>query len=101
MHLLDLLARIETTAEVGALPFLELLNRRSLLLPWGSTVLAVTSREVEGLLDTLLVLRRRGLVVILVLTCPDRAFRSTATRAEQSGIRTVQVWSERDMDVWC
>lgn len=100
MHVLDLLARIELAPEDRVLPFLELLNRKSLLLPWGSTVLVVTSHEVEGLIDTLLTLRRRGLVVILVLTVPDRAFRITSTRAKESGILCLQVWSEQDMDAW-
>ncbi len=100
MHILDLLARIELASHEAASPFLDVLNRKSLLLPWGSTVLVVTSREVEGLMDTLLVLRRRGLVVILVLTCPDRAFSSTAVRAEQSGIRCLKIWSVQDMDAW-
>jgi uncharacterized protein (DUF58 family) len=100
MHLLDLLARIEVPAAGDALPFVQLLARRSLNLPWGSTVLAITTREVEGLMDTLMALRRRGLVVILVLTAPDRAFETTARRASQIGVRAVRVWSEQDLDVW-
>jgi uncharacterized protein (DUF58 family) len=100
MHLLDLLARIEVASEDDPVPFLDLLSRKSLGLPWGSTVLAVTPREVEGLMDTLLALRRRGLVVILALTCPDRAFNLTAQRADQIGIRALRLWSEQDMDVW-
>ena len=69
-------------------------------LPWGSTVVVVTSREVEGLLTTLLALRRRGLVVILVATCPDPGFAETVQRADQIGIRALEVRSERGMDVW-
>ena len=97
---LDLLARIQVTAEGYAVPFLDLLNRYSMGLPWGSTVVVVTSREVEGLLNTLLALRRRGLVVILVATCTDPAFAATAQRAGQIGIRALEVASERGMDVW-
>ena len=94
MHILDLLARVELAPEAeAAVPFLELLNRRSLALPWGSTVVAVTSQEVEGLLETLLVLRRRGLRILLVLTCPSRGFDSTARRADQIGVQTVRLWT--------
>jgi len=100
MHLLDLLARVEVAAEGEAMPFLDLLSRKSLGLPWGSTALVITGREVEGLLDTLVSLRRRGLAVILVLTCPDRQYGLTAQRASQIGIQTFQVWAEQDMDVW-
>ena len=100
MHLLDLLARIEVAPEDEALPFVDLLNRRSLGLPWGSTVVIVTSREVEGLLNTLLTLRRRGLVVILVLTSPHHDHALTTRRADQIGVQTLRVWSEQAMDVW-
>ena len=97
---LDLLARVQLAPEGDAVPFLDTLNRHSMGLPWGSTVVVVTSREVEGLLNTLLGLRRRGLVVILIATCPDPTFSGTAQRAGQIGIRALEIASEREMDVW-
>jgi uncharacterized protein (DUF58 family) len=100
MHLLDLLACIEVASEDESVPFLDLLSRKSLGLPWGSTVVVITAQEVKGLLDTLLAFRRRGLVVILALTCPDRAFDLTVQRADQIGIRALRLWIEQDMDVW-
>jgi uncharacterized protein (DUF58 family) len=100
MSLLDLLARVEVAPEEGAVPFLDVVSRKSLGLPWGSTVVVVTTQEGEGLLDTLLALRRRGLAVILVLTVPARGFDATAHRAEQIGIQALRIWSERDMDLW-
>lgn len=100
MHVLDLLARIEVAPEGQALPFLNLLTRKSLGLPWGSTVVIVTSREVDGLMDTLLALRRRGLVIILALTCQDRGFKLTSRRASQIGVHTYRLWSEQDLDLW-
>jgi uncharacterized protein (DUF58 family) len=100
MHTLDLLARIEVTPEDRALPFLDLLSRRSLGLPWGSTVVVMTPREVEGLLDTLLVLRRRGLLVTLVLTSAQHDFALTARRADQIGIDALHLYSEQALDVW-
>jgi len=100
MHLLDLLARIQVAPESEAIPFLDLLSRKSLGLPWGSTVIVVTSREVEGLLEALLTLRRRGLLVLLVLTLPERGFSSTAQRAAQIGVPALRIWTEQDMDVW-
>ncbi|HSJ56232.1 MAG TPA: DUF58 domain-containing protein [Anaerolineae bacterium] len=100
-HVLDLLARIEVAPEGQALAsFRELVNLKSLALPWGSTVLAITSRETEGLLDSLLLLRRRGLAVTLVLTTPDPGFASLAQRAGQIGVQTVRLWREQDMEVW-
>jgi uncharacterized protein (DUF58 family) len=100
MHLLDLLARIEVASEGEPVPFLDLLSSKSLGLPWGSTVVMITAHEVEGLMDTLLAFRRRGLEVILALTSPDRAFKLTAQRAGQIGIQALRLWSEQDMDIW-
>ncbi len=100
MQLLDLLACIEVTSEDGAVPFLDLLTRKSLSLPCGSTVVIVTAREVEGLMDALLRLRRRGLLVTLVLTCPDRNLELSVQRAAQIGIQAVKVWTERELDIW-
>jgi uncharacterized protein (DUF58 family) len=100
-HLLDLLARIEAVREEEeTVPFVELLNRRSLALPWGSTALIVSPQETEGLLDTLLALRRRGLAVTLALTCPGRGFQTTVRQAEQIGVQVFRVRSDREMDVW-
>jgi len=100
MHLLDLLARIETSSGEGMVPFLDLLSRKSLGLPWGSTVVIVTAREVKGLVDMLLALRRRGLFVILLTTCPDRDFPLTARRAAQVGGHAFRLWSEQDLELW-
>jgi uncharacterized protein (DUF58 family) len=101
MHVLDLLARIEVSRrEEDTAPFQQVLSRESLGLSWGSTVLVITPREEEGLLNTLLSLRRRGLVITLVVTCPYRGFEATVHRAEQIGVNALQITSERDMDVW-
>ncbi len=100
MHLLDLLARVETVSGDQALPFLDLLRRKSLGLPWGSTVVVVTSQDSEGLMDTMLAMRRRGLIVVLVLTCESPGFAQTARRADQIGVRALEVCSEREMDIW-
>lgn len=100
MNLLDLLACIEVAAEEQAVPFLDLLNRKSLGLPWGSTVVIITAQEAEGLMGALLALRRRGLAVVLVVTCLETGFDLTAQRAGQIGVKALQIRSERDLDVW-
>jgi len=99
-NLLDLLARIEVAPQAEAPPFLEVVGRESLGLPWGSTAVLITTQPDEGLFDTLLALRRRGLGVILVMTCPGPDLALTTRRAEQIRVQTYCVESERDMDVW-
>ncbi len=100
MHILDLLARVSTRRDQAALPFLDLLRSKSLGLPWGSTVVVITSHEVEGMMGTLLALRRRGLAVILALTHPGPGFATTAQRADQIGVQALQIWSQGALDVW-
>jgi uncharacterized protein (DUF58 family) len=100
MHVLDLLARIEVAPEGKSAPFLDVLSRKSLGLPWGSTVVIITAQEVEGLMGTLLALRRRGLAIILVLTSAERTFEQTAERASQIGIQALRIRSEQQLDVW-
>jgi len=100
MRLLDLLARVEVAAEGKALPFLEAVSRESVGLPWGSTAVLITAQSGEGLFDSLLALRRRGLGVILVMTCPGRDLSLTIRRAEQIDVQAYCIESERDMDGW-
>lgn len=100
MHMLDLLARVEATAKDEPLPFLDLVSRGSLGLPWGSTMVLITAQEQEGLFDVLLTLRRRGLSVLLVLTWPGPEYPATVQRAGQLGVQVVPIRSEQDMDVW-
>jgi hypothetical protein len=100
MHLLDLLARVEVAAEGKALPFLEAVSRESVGLPWGSTAVLITAQSGEGLFDSLLALRRRGLGVILVMTCPGRDLSLTLRLAEQIDVQAYCIESERDMDGW-
>jgi uncharacterized protein (DUF58 family) len=102
MHLLDLLARIEVVPGGDAVPFLEVLVGASsqCILPWGSSAVVITGREVDGLMEALLVLRRRGLEVVLVLTCPDRDMAVTAARAEQIGAQAVCIRSVSELEAW-
>lgn len=100
MHLLDLLARVEVAAEGEALPFLETISRESIGLPWGSTAVLITAQPGEGLFDSLLALRRRGLGVILIMTCTGRDVSLTIRQAEQIEVQAYCIESERDMDGW-
>jgi len=100
MHLLDLLARVEVAAEADAPPFLEVVSRESVGLPWGSTAVLITAQPSDGLFDSLLALRRRGLGVILVMTSPGRDVSLTIRRAEQIDVHAYCIESERDMDGW-
>jgi len=100
MSCLDLLARIEATDATEALPFTALLRQASLGLSWGSTLVVVTGKEDEALIPTLVRLRRRGFLAVLVLVDRDAEFDRTKARAQQIGVPAYRIVDERDLDVW-
>jgi uncharacterized protein (DUF58 family) len=100
MNILDLLARIDLAREEDALPFQALIHDRTLSLPWGTTIVLLTSQETPGLLESLLALKRRGMVVILCLTLPNVNHQKAILRAQQVGIRALRISHRQDMDVW-
>ncbi|NLV73599.1 MAG: DUF58 domain-containing protein [Chloroflexi bacterium] len=95
--ILDILARIQLTE---AAPFEELLRRARLNLRWGGTSVVITPHASDALVDTLLLLKRSGLNVVLILVDPQSTFTVIVRRMEQAGIQAFQVWQERDLDIW-
>ena len=66
MRLLDILARV-VAPERKSLPFLDLLNREQVSLPWGSSLLIITPQVDEALFDLLFQARRSGFNASLIL----------------------------------
>jgi hypothetical protein len=97
MHLLEVLARTEMSRER---PFGDLLRRTVPRLSWGSTVIIITPDADDVLYESLLLMKRSGFRIVLVVTDPQNTFRVTEERAAQVGIKAYQVWQERDLDVW-
>lgn len=113
IRILELLARIEPrptgpTAHItnlsGRVPFTTQLRTEAAHLPWGATVIIITARETNALLDTLFQLRRSGFTIVLILTepihraiAPGEAARGSA---KAMGFTTYEIWKEDDFDVW-
>ena len=98
MNLLEVLARVQTTKGV---PFVELLRRQSVHLPWGATLVIITGRESEALFDMLLYLRRAGSAVVLILVQPVHSSASLRQQAAMVGVPVHRVWRERDLEaIW-
>jgi uncharacterized protein (DUF58 family) len=97
MLLLDLLARVQL-GETS--PFVEVVRQARLRLTWGATVISITSHADEALFDTLVLLKRSGFHVMLILVDPQSPFIGLQQRAASVGIRAYQVWQEKDLDVW-
>lgn len=97
MQILDVLARIELGEH---LPYERLLRQVGLHLTWGGTAILVTPDADDALFERLLLLKRSGHHLVLVVTDPQRSFLGIQQRARQVGIRAYQIWRERDLDVW-
>jgi uncharacterized protein (DUF58 family) len=97
MSLLEVLARVQITS---AAPFVDLLHRESVSLPWGATLTVITGRESEALFDTLVYLRRAGFTVALILVQPGRPSAELQKRGDLLGVPIHRIWRERDLEAW-
>jgi hypothetical protein len=97
MHILDVLARVQGVREA---PFDDTLRRARLHLSWGGTLIIITSHAGDSLFDNMLLMKRAGYHVVLVLVDPKAPFAELKQRAQQVGIAAHQVWQESDLDVW-
>lgn len=97
--LLETLGRVEI--QTGS-AFVSTLRDRMAHLPWGATLVIVTSRETEELWETLIILRRSGFEIVTIFCgYPSRsAFDAASARAASLGFECQRVWEEEDLDVW-
>lgn len=95
--ILDSLARVQLSS---AVPFIDLLRQARLQLHWGGTGIIIAPHASDELVAALLLLKRSGLNVVLILVDPQSTFTLIKRRMEQANIRTHQVWQEKDLDVW-
>ncbi len=96
IRLLDILARVIAPAK-PALPFLDLLRREIVHLPWGSTLVVITPRVDEGLFDCLFQARRAGLLPKLVLVGKSAQSQEARQKAEIFHFPFQHVLSEGDL----
>jgi uncharacterized protein (DUF58 family) len=94
MRILDVLARVAGGRHV---PFVELLRRSTVDVPWGATIVVITSDETAGLPETILGLQRRGFLVVALFVASVRSYRPRATRTESLGVRITRAWKEDDL----
>jgi hypothetical protein len=97
MHMLGILARIELSE---AHPFDQLINRARLHMTWGSTGIVITAGADDTLFDSMLLMKKSGFHVMLVVVDPKIPFLAIQRRAKDSGILAYQVWRDDDLDVW-
>lgn len=95
MNLLEMLARLATDRE---LDFPDLLRRRALELPWGSTLVVISGSATPGLVEMLAYLRQKGFSPYVVLVQPDpERFSAAQQLLRAGGIESGIVWNEPDL----
>lgn len=97
MRLLDTLARVETTEDE---PFVYLVNRDSVRLSWGTTLILITGQVDNALFDSLFKVRRRGLHAIIILVGLGAGSEDTRQKSIAFGFPLYTIHRERDLDIW-
>lgn len=99
MHILDALARVQTSEREDVL-FADLLRQATLQLTWGGIGIIITAHADDSLFGNMILMKRSGFHVVLILVDPSTPFVRTQQRCHEIGIRAYQVWTEKDLDVW-
>jgi uncharacterized protein (DUF58 family) len=98
MNLLETLARVGTTENSALVP---LLQHQRYHLAWGTTLIVITGRLSDELLDELYQARRSGQNAVVILAGGgESADESSRRRATAFGIPFFSIATERDLQIW-
>lgn len=97
MRLLETLARVETKDNSALVP---LIQQQRYQLEWGTTLIVITGRAGEELLNELYQARSGGQNVLLILTGMDAGDQASLQRAKTFGIPVTSIGNERDLNIW-
>lgn len=97
MHLLETLARVETADSSALGP---LIQEQRYHLAWGTTLIVITGRIGEDVLDELYQARRSGQNAVLIQAGRDSFDEAARRRAEIFGIPVYSIAAESDLNLW-
>jgi uncharacterized protein (DUF58 family) len=97
LHILETLARVKA---IDTFPISQLLHQHTEYLPWGTTLVVITSQIDDTLFDGLFESRRGGLNAFLIQCGPSAGFDEVRRKAQYFGYPIHQVLDERDLDIW-
>ena len=97
MRLLETLARVGTIDNSALVP---LLQQQRYHLAWGTTLIVITGRLSDDLLDELYQARRSGQNAIMILAGADLSEEAARRRAKTFGIPVFSIATERDLNIW-
>ena len=97
MRLLETLARAATIEDSVLVPLIQSQRYR---LAWGTTLIVITGRAGDDLLNELYQARRSGQNAVLILTGRDIPDVGVRHRAEFFRIPVLSIATERDLNIW-
>jgi uncharacterized protein (DUF58 family) len=97
MRLLETLARVEITENSALVP---LIQEQRYQLAWGTTLIVITGRAGDELLDELYQARRWGQNAVLILAGREASDESIRRRAKILGIRVFFIATEPGLNIW-
>ena len=97
VHMLNLLARLQISKER---PLIELLNRASPSLPWGTTVVIITGQIDEALFEAIFQIQRRGQNAVVIIAGFSANIRTAQRQARQFGFPLYAFPNEKSLDAW-
>ena len=77
-----------------------LLQQQRYQLGWGTTLIVITGKASEELINELYQARRGGQNAILIQTGPDASDEGNRQRAQTFGIPVFSIADERDLKIW-
>jgi hypothetical protein len=107
MGILEILARAQSyrrgqpprLEQAAPLPLVEFLRDVAMRLTWGTTLVVITGRRTESLIDTLAYLKREGLAIAIILIMPEAPSETDQNRGEMLNLPVYQVWQEDALEV--
>ncbi len=97
VHILDLLARVQID---HSYPLIDLLNKETPVLPWGTTVVIITGSIDDFLFDEIFQIQRRGQNVVVIIAGHQGNIKRARQQARQFGFPIYSFPNEKSLDVW-
>lgn len=99
-HLLHILENLARVKPANTFPITRLLQQQVARLPWGTTLVVITSQIDDALFDELFKARRNGLGPFLIQCGPATNFDQIRRKAQYFAYPIHQVFNEHDLDIW-
>jgi uncharacterized protein (DUF58 family) len=97
VNILDLLARIQGTE---VYPLIEMLEKETPRLPWGTTIVIITGSINDALFDEIFQIQRRGQNVVMIIAGLGGNIKQARQQAKRFGFPIYAVPNEKSLNVW-